>query len=93
MAPQRIRQLTITSHAILITRKPQTGSSKGAFSGNGNQKVLLSGLTENVRYPPSAPTLVIVAGSGKSILWFVDLQLHPSWITDVSCQFYDHRRR
>ena len=35
---------------------------------------------------------VIVAGSGKSVLWFVDSSLPLSEVTDVSYQFHYHPR-
>ena len=34
----------------------------------------------------------IIAGSGKSILWLVDVYLYPSCVTNVFCQFHDHPR-
>ncbi|KAI0269073.1 hypothetical protein BGY98DRAFT_1101257 [Russula aff. rugulosa BPL654] len=46
-SPHRIRQQTITSRVVLITRKPQRGFSKGTFTRNGNQKVPSCGFTES----------------------------------------------
>ena len=36
--------------------------------------------------------ILIVAGSGKSILWLVNVSLYPLYVTDVSCQFHDNPR-
>jgi hypothetical protein len=76
--PHRIRQLTITLRVLLITRKLQHGFSRETFTRNGNQKVRSCGFTESVRrvpilFPMPPDGVFIVAGSGKSILWFVDL--------------------
>ena len=51
-SPHRIRQLTITLRVLPITRRLQSGSSKETSTGNGNQKVLSCGFTENVRPVP-----------------------------------------
>src|SRR6266849_6354114 len=51
-SPHRIRQLTITSRVVLITRKLQHGSSKETFTRNGNQRVRSCGSTESVRPVP-----------------------------------------
>ena len=48
----RIRQLTITSRAIPITRKQQPGSFKGAFSANGNPQAHFFGSTGSVSPVP-----------------------------------------
>jgi hypothetical protein len=48
-SPHRIRQLTITLHVVLITRKLQRGSSKETFTRNGNPKVRSFGFMGSVR--------------------------------------------
>src|SRR6266403_6169682 len=68
---------TITLHVVLITRKRQDGCLKVASFRSGNQQVPFFGSTENV-----CPVLFstwfllilpcVVAGSGKSVIWFVD---------------------
>ena len=94
---RQTHQRTITSHVVLITRKQQTGFSKEEYTKNGSQQVRFSGPMENVRLVPfrSRYALIMscnVAGSGKSILWFVDFLLSFSEVTDFSCQFVDHPR-
>jgi hypothetical protein len=37
-------------------------------------------------------TFVFVAGSGKSVLWFVDFEIPPPTVPDVDLQFYNHTR-
>jgi hypothetical protein len=49
----RIRQLTITLHVVLITRKPQRGSSKETSTKNGNPKVRSFGFMGSVRPVPN----------------------------------------
>src|SRR5258708_1962265 len=76
-SPHRIPQQTITSHVVLITRKQHLGFLKAASFRSGSQQLHFFGFTENV-CPVLFPTLLlliatcIVAGSGKSVLWFVD---------------------
>jgi hypothetical protein len=48
-SPHRIRRLIIILPVILITRKPQRGSSRETFIRNGNQKDPSFGSTESVR--------------------------------------------
>ena len=65
-----------------ITREQQTGSSKAKSLKNGEPLPLSCGYTGNVgSYPLSRCTLqtyILIAGSGKSIMWFVNsLLLFP----------------
>jgi hypothetical protein len=76
-SPHQIRRLIITLRAVLITRRWQPGSFKAAFSGNGNQQARFFGFMGNVRTVPLLTRLpsddIFIAGSGKSILWLVDV--------------------
>ena len=76
-SPHQIRRLIITLRAVLITRRWQPGSFKAAFSGNGNQQARFFGFTGNARTVPLLTRLpsddIFIAGSGKSILWLVDV--------------------
>ena len=79
-SPHQTHQGTITSHVVLITRKQRTGFSKAEHIRNGSQMVRFSGSMENVRPVPlpsrySLMASCNVAGSGKSVLWFVDSYL------------------
>ena len=85
-SPHRIHQLTITLRVIPITRRRQPGSFEAAFSGNGNQQLRCFGFMENVSTLPLLTLYRLmrslnVAGSGKSILWLVDVYLYPSYVT------------
>ena len=87
-SPHQIHPRTITLRAALITREPQLGSRKEAYIVNGNQHLRFSGSMENVRCCPTPyqtlpDGLSCVAGSGKSILWFVDPLLLLSKLTEV----------
>ena len=95
--PHRIRQLTITLPVIPITRKMRLGSFKAVFSANGNQQARSSGFTGNVRFLPSLTgyplmRFRILAGSGKSTLWFVFFYCYTSFVTNFSSQFHNHPR-
>ena len=91
--PHQIHPRTITLRAMFITREPQLGSLKEAYIVNGNQHLRFSGSMENVRlrrptsYPALPDGIFYVAGSGKSILWFVDPLLYLSKLTDVVYHF------
>ena len=95
--PHRIPRRTTTSHAALIIRKLQPGFFKEAYFKSGSQQDRSFGSTENV-----CPTFFltrlyliasfIVAGSGKSVIWFVVFNGFLSEVTDFSCQFHGHRR-
>ena len=72
----QIPQQITTLHAKPTTRAQQHGFSKVAFSNSGSRRLLCCGSMANVpsfssplSYTPL--TLVFVAGSGKSVLWFV----------------------
>ena len=98
-SPHQIPPRTITLRVMLITRGPQPGSFKAAYIMNGNRHLRFFGSMESVR-PCSTPYSSLrdgdlcVAGSGKSVLWFVVSLLFLSKIADViyPCQFYNHRR-
>ena len=86
-SPHRIHQLIITLRVIPITRRRQPGSLEAAFSGNGNQQLRCFGFMENVSTLPLLTLYRLmrslnVAGSGKSILWLVDVYLYPSYVTN-----------
>jgi len=89
-SPHQIRLQIITLRVVLTTKSQQFGSLEETFTRNGNQRDRSFGLTESVRPVPIYHAIPfddghdIVAGSGKSILWFVHLQLYPSPIIDVS---------
>ena len=73
--PQIPPQITI-SHASLITKERHPGFSKVVFSNSGSHRLLSYGSMANVcpfRFPllDTALTPMCVAGSGKSVLWFV----------------------
>ena len=51
-SPHRIRRLIIILPVILITRKPQHGSSRETFTRNGNPKDRSFGFTESVCLVP-----------------------------------------
>jgi hypothetical protein len=70
-----------TLHTKLTTTVQLNGFFKEVYSINGSPLGRSYGYTENVRYSPSSPgvssltSLNSVAGSGKSVLWFVLPQL------------------
>jgi hypothetical protein len=93
----RTPRRTITLLVILITRKQRPGFFKAAFSRSGSQQDRFFGSTENVcpvHFPTRIPLIAtcIIAGSGKSIIWFVDSQLFPSEMADSSYQFHGNTR-
>jgi hypothetical protein len=72
----RIPQQIIISHARPTTREQRPGFSKAVSSNSGSRLLLSCGSTANVRpffslllHTPLTP--IFVAGSGKSILWYV----------------------
>jgi hypothetical protein len=96
----RIPPQIIISHARPTTREQRPGSSKAVFSNSGSP-LLSCGSMANVRsfsspllHTPLTP--IFVAGSGKSVLWFViscycclhPLRLSPSSgiIEDIKAQ-------
>ena len=72
----RIRLPITTLHAIPITREQQSGSLKEVYLENGNRLVLCCGFMGRVRLYCHSKYILAkktfhLAGSGKSILWFV----------------------
>lgn len=61
--------------AGLITKERQTGFSEAVILTSGSRRLHSYGSTANVPFFSSSLltplTLIFVAGSGKSILWFV----------------------
>ena len=73
--PQIPPQITIL-HASPTTKERHPGSSKVVFSSSGSRLLLFCGSMENVRPFSSSLfdtplTPIFIAGSGKSVLWFV----------------------
>jgi hypothetical protein len=75
---RRTRRLATTLRVGLTIMYRPCGSSEAIYSRIGCQMVLFFGSTENVRsYHNSAPQtpdgfpIDVLAGSGKTILWFV----------------------
>jgi len=85
-------------HLKFITMVRLDGFFKEVYSGNGNPLVPFCGYTENVRSSHSLlpdnswSSLDLVAGSGKSILWFVLLPFKLPSKFIWSTQFFDHTR-
>ena len=82
----RIPPQIIISHVVPATREQRPGSSKAVFTNSGSRQ-LSCGSMANVSSVPSpllsTPlTLIFIAGSGKSVLWFV-----------VSCHCCPHSLR
>ena len=76
-SPRQTHRRTTISHVVLITRKQRPGFFKAASFKSGSRRLRFSGSTENVCTVlfPTRPLLIvscIVAGSGKSVIWFVD---------------------
>jgi len=97
-SPPRTRQRTTTLHVILITRIQQHGFFKARSIKNGGQQARFFGSMENV-CPLLFPTRFslipscLVAGSGKSVIWFVEFNQFLSDVTDVPCQFHGDPRQ
>ena len=72
----RIFRQTITLLAMFITKEQQHGSSKVKYITSGGQPHLSCGYMGNVRCHVlshrALKTHTFLAGSGKSIIWFVD---------------------
>src|SRR6267154_2329498 len=93
----RTPRRTTILHVVLITRKLQRGSFRAGSIRSGRQLARSFGSMENV-----CPFLFIsclslipsclVAGSGKSVIWFVDYRLFLSEVIDAFCQFHSHPR-
>ena len=76
----QIHRPTISLRVVLITKERLPGSLKAVFLRTGSPVILCCGSTENVRSPKfllaaTTRSTLFVAGSGKSILWFVSLHL------------------
>ena len=72
----RILHQITTSHAAFITGPQQPGSFRAVYTRNGSQLLHSYGSMVNVRSSLFALALhprspVLIAGSGKTILWFV----------------------
>ena len=76
----QIRQQITTSRAIFTMREVPSGSSKAVCLMNGSRRALFYGSMANVRSSDSSPIgpsspSTFSAGSGKTILWLVVVQL------------------
>ena len=94
--PLRIHRLTTTLHVKPITMGPPRGSSKGKCIMNGRWGALFCGPTEIVRFflfssPPSLMVSGFVAGSGKSILWWVTSDSSLLGVAYIGDQLFDHK--
>ena len=84
-SPHQTHPQIIISRVVLIIREQQHGSFKAVSSRNGGQQVRSFGSTENVCTCP-APLWILLdglsfaAGSGKTIIWFVDLKFFLSGV-------------
>jgi hypothetical protein len=77
-------QITL-SPAAPSTRDQQSGSSEVVFSKNGSPSGPCCGFMASVRHPIlpryTVMRLVIVAGSGKSVLWCAVSHAFSIWVT------------
>jgi hypothetical protein len=78
----RIHLLTTTLRVVPITREQRSGFAKEVSSPNGNPMGRFCGSTESVRSPDLSGAAAAdshpLAGSGKSVLWFVAIKnRHP----------------
>ena len=79
-SPHRTPPRTTTLRVILITRKQQHGFLKVEHIRSGSQQVHFFGSMESVRpvlFPTYSGPLIppcLVAGSGKTVIWFVNLK-------------------
>jgi hypothetical protein len=95
--PLRIHRLTTTWHVKPITMGPRRGSLKVPSIMNGRQQVLFYGRMGIVWFSFVSPPLLLitsgsVAGSGKSVLWWVIPQ--PTFVDIayyIGDQFFDHK--
>jgi len=95
--PHRTLRRTTILHAVLITGKRGPGLLKAASFRSGSRQLRFSGSMGNV-----CPVLIqiwlrlisscVVAGSGKSVIWYVEFQRLTSELTDDSSQFHHHSR-
>ena len=94
--PLRIHRLTTTLHVKPITMGPPRGSSKGKCMVNGRRGALFCGPTEIVRFflfslPLSLIVSGFVAGSGKSVLWWVTFDREFVGVAYIGDQLFDHK--
>jgi hypothetical protein len=92
----RIHRSITTLHVKPIILELPRGSLKGLSTMNGRRQAHSYGPTGivwfSVLFPP--PPLMVsgfVAGSGKSILWWVTPQLISVGVAYIGGQFFDHR--
>jgi hypothetical protein len=91
----QIHRPTITLRVVLTTKERLPGSLKAVFLRTGSPVTLCCGSTENVRSPKLllaaiTQSTLFVAGSGKSILWFVSLHLfcwERAYVVDQLCDY------
>jgi hypothetical protein len=88
-SPHPIPLQTTTLHVVLTTREQPTGSFRAAYSRAGSPLVRCCGFMENVRCSrlsrlttTNDPADYLLAGSGKTIIWFVTAKLLQPWIPD-----------
>jgi hypothetical protein len=94
-----IRGKITTSPADRATAEPGSGSFKGTRSRNGRhqERALFYGSMANVSRQPcsysfiEADDLLLLAGSGKSVLWCVNLRIVSFRELTISYQFHDYR--
>jgi hypothetical protein len=84
-----IPQQTMKLLATLTMREQPPGSFKVVFLKNGGQLLRSCGYMENVCSCHSlvlstSQTCILVAGSGKSVLWLVTSLLVLKWLTEVT---------
>jgi len=96
-SPHLTPRPTTISHVVLITRKLQHGFFKAGFIRSGRQLARFFGFMENVcpfLFPSQLPLIPsrFVAGSGKSVIWFVGDKFLLSEVIDAFCQFHSHPR-
>ena len=76
-SPHRTLRRTTTSHVVPIRRSRRPGFLKAVYFRSGSQQDRFFGFTENVchvsKFLTRFPLIIscVVAGSGKSIIWFV----------------------
>ena len=95
--PLRIHRSITTSHVILIMRGRQLGLPKVARTRDGRHRGRSYGFMGNVCSPLSIYRMLLmtsgsIAGSGKSVLWYVALQQVPSEITQTIFQLFSYPR-
>ena len=94
--PLRIHRSTTTLHVKPITMGPRRGSLEGLSTINGRRQALSYGCMGIVRFSIVAlplPLMVsgFVAGSGKSILWWVTSETNFVSVAYNGDQFLHHK--